>query len=242
MSEVVLLGAAGHAKVIIEIFQETRAFEVVGCLSPQSANAAICGIPILGDDRELDRLLAKGVRRAFVAVGENRRRAALCKRVQEIGFELVNAISSHATVSPSVRLGQGIAVMPGAVLNAETIVSDGSIINTGATVDHDCFIGAYSHIAPGSNLAGSVRVGSGAFLGTGSRVIPNIRIGEWSTVGAGAVVIADVPPRVTAVGVPARIKDRKNEGYKSNEHSSDRDAQDLGLPSLVCGEREEICE
>jgi acetyltransferase EpsM len=36
-------------------------------------------------------------------------------------------------------------------------------------------------------------------------LIEKVKVGEWSIIGAGAVVVQDIPPRVTAVGVPARI-------------------------------------
>lgn len=205
MPEVVLLGAAGHAKVVIEIFRESNEWEVVGCLSPGASGGSVRGVPILGGDGELERIFQRGIVHAFAAIGDNHRRLVVSARLREIGFRLVNAISGRAIVSPSVRLDTGIAVMPGAIINAESVVGAGAIINTGSTVDHDCRLGAYSHIGPGSNLAGGVHVGEGAFLGIGSRVIPNIVIGEWSIVGAGGVVIANLSAHATAVGIPARV-------------------------------------
>jgi UDP-perosamine 4-acetyltransferase len=201
----VLLGAAGHAKVIIEIFQEAQDWEVVGCLSADAPGGSVKGIPILGDDSELEAVLKRGVTHAFAAIGDNRIRSRVCDRLQQAGFRLINAVSHRAIVSPSVRMASGIAIMPGAVINAESDIGAGAIVNTGATIDHDCCVGSFSHIGPGSNLAGGVRVGTGAFLGVGSRVIPNIEIGEWSILGAGSVAIADIPPRVTAVGIPAKV-------------------------------------
>jgi UDP-perosamine 4-acetyltransferase len=205
LPEVLLLGAAGHAKVVIEIFRETSDYRVVGCLSPDAAGRSVTGVPVLGDDDQLETILRRGIVHAFAAIGDNRRRSILCDRLHDIGFRLVNAISTRAIVSPSVRLQEGIAIMPGAIINAESVIGAGAIINTGSTVDHDCNIGAYSHIAPGTNLAGEVTVGAGVFLGIGSRVIPKISIGEWSIVGAGGVVTANLPARVTAIGVPAKV-------------------------------------
>jgi len=57
---------------------------------------------------------------------------------------------------------------------------------------------------PATNLAGNVTVGEGCYFGLNSAVINDLSIGEWSVIGAGAVVVKDIPPRVVAVGVPAR--------------------------------------
>lgn len=208
MERVVIAGAGGHAKVILEILEESGEFEVAGCTN-KVAGGTLPGVPILGDDGILPELAASGIRSAFAAVGDNRVRRDLIRQLRDAGFRLVNAISRHAIVSPRARLGEGVAIMPGAVINAGAQIDDGAIVNTGATVDHDCHIAACAHIAPGVNLAGCVSVGEGALLGVGSRVIPGVSIGPWTLVGAGAVVIGDIPAHVTAVGVPAAIRARR---------------------------------
>lgn len=207
MNQVVIIGASGHAKVIIDILEDAGQVEIVGCTSAEPADAgrALLHYPVLGDDSVLPSLRASGIRRAFVAVGNNRVRSKLLANVAALGFEMISAVSPRAIVSRRAELGSGVAVMPGAVINVCSRIGDGSIVNTGATVDHDCVLGSCVHIAPGTNLAGCVRIGEGAFLGTGCRVIPQIAIGAWAVVGAGAVVIQDVPESVTAVGVPAAV-------------------------------------
>jgi serine O-acetyltransferase len=49
------------------------------------------------------------------------------------------------------------------------------------------------------------KVRSGVLIGAGAKVLGNIEIGANAKIGAGSVVLADVPPGVTAVGVPARV-------------------------------------
>jgi UDP-perosamine 4-acetyltransferase len=205
MEQVVVLGGGGHAKVTIEILQDSGEFIVAGCTLSGSEASFVLDVPVLGDDSQLPRIYASGVRNAFIAVGDNRARMRLTQKVLAVGFKLVNAVSPRAVLSRRVELCAGVAIMAGAVINSCSRLGNGCIINTGATVDHDCKIGDWAHVAPGTNLAGWVTVGEGAFLGIGSRVIPKISIGEWATVGAGAVVIRDLPAAVTAVGVPARI-------------------------------------
>jgi UDP-perosamine 4-acetyltransferase len=201
---VILLGAGGHAKVVIEILQangETVDYCVSGTLGPDTC----AGVSVLEGDEHLPLLRQRGYCRAFVAIGSNASRQRMADVVRRVGFQLINAISPHAVISPSVRLGGGIAVMAGAVINAASVIDDLVIINTGATIDHDCHIGSGAHIGPQCALAGKVTVGEGTFLGTGAKAIPGIQIGRRGTVGAGAVVIRNIPDGAVAVGVPARV-------------------------------------
>jgi acetyltransferase-like isoleucine patch superfamily enzyme len=66
-------------------------------------------------------------------------------------------------------------------------------------------VGDFCNINPGVHLAGNVTVGEGCYIGMGANVIQGINIGPWSIIGTGAAVIRDIPPHVTAVGVPARV-------------------------------------
>ncbi|AND71046.1 hexapeptide transferase [Dyella thiooxydans] len=163
-------------------------------------------MPVLHGDEHIRRLREEeNYQDAFVAIGSNRLREKLAGKAVSQGYRLVNAISPLAVISPSVRLGGGIAIMAGATINADSAIGDLAIINTGATVDHDCRIGRAVHIAPQCGLAGNVTVGDGSMLGIGCKVIPEQSIGNNVVLGAGSVVIASIPDGVTAVGVPARI-------------------------------------
>jgi UDP-perosamine 4-acetyltransferase len=209
MTEIVVVGAGGHAKVCIELLVAMGEL-VAFCVGGTDAAGVCVGVPILAGDLHLARLRGEGYSRVFIAIGNNRLRERLAADAIAMGYELVSAVSPHAVISPSARLGAGVAVMAGCVINAEAEIGDLAIINTGATIDHDCRIGTAAHIAPQSALAGNVVVGRTSFLGIGCNVIPERTIGQRVIIGAGSVVISDIGDDVTAVGVPARIITEKH--------------------------------
>jgi UDP-perosamine 4-acetyltransferase len=201
---VLVLGAGGHAKVVIELLRSSG-HKVLGLLDADTQQRCVLGAWVLGNDEMLKQQEAGEVTRAFVAIGDNHVRAHLGARLKEMGYALVNAISPYASISPSARIGEGVAVMGGAVINAEADIGDFAIVNTGAVVEHDCVLEPACHLGPRVALAGGVKVGAGAFLGVGVSVIPGVVIGSGSIVGAGAAVVSDIPAGVMAWGVPARV-------------------------------------
>lgn len=201
---IIIIGAGGHAKVCIELLR-AMGEEVSFCIGSEGAADLCLDIPVLQGDRHLSMLRQEGYSRIFIAIGSNSLRERLATMAINEGYALVNAISPQAIISPSARLGSGIAIMAGVVINAEATIADLAIINTGATVDHDCQIARAVHLAPQCALAGNVKVGSQSFLGIGSKVIPDIEIGEKVILGAGTVVISNIISDATVVGVPARI-------------------------------------
>jgi UDP-perosamine 4-acetyltransferase len=205
LKKVVIVGAGGHAKVIIDILRASDSFELVGCTDIQ-VDKEVNGLQVIGDDTILPELFHQGVRHAFIAVGDNRLRHRLFYKLLSIGFDFVNAISPHAVIAQSVNMGKGVAVMPGVCINAEAEIGNNVIINTGTTVDHESSIGESSHLAPGCNIAGNAVIGQGVFVGLGAKVIDKMHIGDWSVIGAGAAVIKSIPSHSLAVGVPAIVK------------------------------------
>lgn len=206
---VVILGAGGHARSVIDVLKSQGIYEIAGCVAdvPDEVThvPGLNEISILGNDNILPKLREQGFSNIFVAIGSNKLRAKLYNRVCEMGFCPINAISPYAYISPAVKLGRGVCVMPGAVLAVNSAVGDNTIINTRCSVDHDCHIGNHVHLAPGTTLSGTVQVGEGTQIGTGASVIDGMSIGSWSMVGAGSVVVREIPSSVVAYGVPAHV-------------------------------------
>ena len=215
MDDVIIIGAGGHGKVVLDILLAEEKYRPVGFVDNNLSllDSYVCGLPVLGPINALPRLKRQKIRHAIIAIGDNRQRLAQKELVDRDGVRLVNAVHPTAYVSPQASLGRGVVVAPGAKVVVEAKIGDLAIVNTGAIVDHECDVGEGAHVCPGAVLAGRVRVGRGAFVGIGAQVIQCRSVGEFAVVGAGAAVVNDVPDGATAVGVPAKvIKTASNRG------------------------------
>ena len=207
MDDVIIIGAGGHGKVVLDILVAEGKYRPVGFVdnNPSLMDSYVCGLPVLGPINALPRLRRQRIRHAIVAIGDNRQRLAQRPVVEIEGYSLVNAVHPTAYVSPRASLGRGVVVAPGARVIVDAQVGDLAVINTSAVVEHECDVGEGAHVCPGAVLAGRVRLGRGAFVGVGAQVIQCRNIGDFAVIGAGAAVIHDVPDHATAVGVPARL-------------------------------------
>jgi sugar O-acyltransferase (sialic acid O-acetyltransferase NeuD family) len=206
--DVLIIGAGGHGKVVLDILRASGAHRPVGFLDadPALAGSTVGGLPVMGPIHHLSKLRQQGkARGAIVAIGDNRARRTYAQHVVDEAVELTNAIHPRASISSSALIGRGVVIAAGAIVCAEARIGDSVILNTGCIVDHECEIEEAVHICPAAALAGRVRVEAGAFVGLGAKVIPCMTIGRHATIGAGAVVIRDIPAHATAVGVPAKV-------------------------------------
>jgi len=196
--EIVIVGAGGHAKVVIATIRAAGG-EVVAAYDDDEGRwgSRVLGVTIRGTASEAE---LSGVP-AVIAIGDNRARQTVA---DQIPADWMTVLHPSAIVHPSASIGRGTVVFAGTVIQPEAAVGDHVIVNTAASIDHDCNIGDFVHLGPGARLCGGVTVREGALLGVGAKVAPGVSIGPWATVGAGGVCVTDVAESSTVVGVPAR--------------------------------------
>lgn len=205
--QIIIVGAGGHARSVMDILIENQEYDIVGCLDPvcsvRDCVEYMEDVPIIGDDSAMESYYHQGITNIFIALGDNALRKKVSYQAEQLGYHRINVISRYARISSRASLGSGICVMAGAVINVNCQIGDGCIINTNCSLDHDCRVGDYSHIAPGVAISGTTIVGEGVHIGTNSAVIDGITIGDWSYIGAGAAVVNNIDSHIMAYGVPA---------------------------------------
>lgn len=205
MKEIILLGAGGHAAVILDILKAQIAngekIKIKGLLD-DSGKLEWMGYPILGSTLEANDFNEENTY-FIIAIGSNQMRDKLSQKYSHLKF--FTAIHPSAIIGSQVNIGAGTVVMPNAVINANSQIGQHVIINTGTIVEHDNLIDDYVHLSPNATLCGTVRVKPLTHIGAGATVIQGKMIGMQSMIGAGATVITDIPDQVVAVGTPAKV-------------------------------------
>ncbi|MFQ6048959.1 MAG: acetyltransferase [Phycisphaerae bacterium] len=202
-----IAGAGGHARTLIEAVRSEGIWTVTALTDPQ-VRGEVLGVPVVGGDDHLPELYHRGITAALVgvgSVGQADRRILLFGRLRAIGFTLPTIRHGSATVSPAAQLAAGTMVLAAAVVNGGAVIGSNVIVNTAAVVEHDCRIGDHAHLAPRSVLGGQVVIEPAAHIGLGAVVLDGRRVGREAIVAAGAVVTRDVPDQAVVMGVPARI-------------------------------------
>ena len=189
----ILYGASGHAKVIIDIL-EANGQKIDFIVDDNPALTELLGYEVRRNTGEYDE--------AIISIGS----CEIRKKVVEglnVG-KYATSVHPSAVVSPRATIEEGSVVMQGAIVQSCAKIGKHCIVNTGASVDHDCEIGDYVHVAPHATVLGGVKVGEGSWIGAGAVVKQYITVGKNCMIGAGAVVLHDVPDGATVVGVPGK--------------------------------------
>ena len=208
MQPLVILGAGGHAREILDVVEainhQEPTYEVLGFLDDTGGDQEVLSrraVGVMGPTGSL-RELAGSMYAIGIGAASARRHFDLLATAW--GKEAATLIHPEATVGSDCVLAPGCVLAAGARLSTNVRLGRHTHLNLNSSVSHDCRLGDYVTLSPGSHVSGWSNVGGGVTLGTGAVTKDRIVVGEGSLVGAGAVVVGDVPAFAIAKGVPAR--------------------------------------
>ncbi|MVT08876.1 acetyltransferase [Chitinophaga tropicalis] len=211
MKQIAIYGAGGfgrEVKMLIDQINDVNSkhsqLEFVGFYDDgMEKGHMVNGYPVLGGTIELNSISEDlGI---VVAVGNPKAKKNI------IGNLTNKHIWYPVLIHPSVfigrddvTIGEGSIICAGCLITVNIRIGRHVILNLGCTVGHDTVIGDYSSFMPSVNISGEVNIAECVYGGTGAKIINRSDIGEETTIGMGAIVAKSLPPKCTAVGIPAK--------------------------------------
>lgn len=135
----------------------------------------------------------------------------IAKAVREKGFKLLSRI-----ISGVGQFFTGVDIHPGSTIGRRVFLdhASGIVVGSTAIIGNDVLI--YQGVTLGGvslekNTKRHPTVEDNVVIGSGAKVLGNITIGANSRIGSNSVVVKDVPKDSTAVGIPARVINKKKE-------------------------------
>ena len=191
MDDIILIGAGGHCKSVIDVVEQEGKFNIVGIVDkPEFLNSKCLGYPIIGNDSNLVEF-SKKYKYALITIGQIKSpldRIRLFDLAVKANFVLPSIVSPRAYVSKHTTIGRGVTVMNDALINANTSIGDNCIINSKALIEHDVIIESHCHISTHATINGNVKVEKNCFVGSGSVIRENVKIADNTFIKMGSII------------------------------------------------------
>jgi acetyltransferase EpsM len=198
MKSIIIFGAGGHTKVIIDLIKELNQYAIIG-IYDDNKDGYFEDIPVLG---KIDDNIIKNSDEYIIGIGND----IIRRRIYERFYNLPWAILIHprSIVSKSAIINSGSVVFAGAVIQTGVIIGKQCIINTNCNIDHESIVNNFTSICPGVTICGNVIIGELTFIGANSTIIQGKSIGKNCIVGAGSVIIRNIDNDCKVAGNPGK--------------------------------------
>lgn len=164
MEKVILIGAGGHGRVVIDSALCNPNLEIIGFLDDGNVED-ILGISKLGKISGIEKFKEF---KFHIAIGNNSLRKKLSKK---IGVEnLITIIHPTAYICRDVEVGKGCFIGANVVINSKSRLGNSIIVNTSSIVEHDCILENYSHLSYGVLLGSGVTIKEQVYIDMGEVV------------------------------------------------------------------------
>ena len=218
MKNIVIIGASGHSKVIIDILEKLGIWNIIGYIDSFKKDSSFFGYPILGTENELLNITREfNIVGGLIAIGDNLTRFKMVSKIENIcpKFKFISAIHPNAILGKAVVIGKGSVIMAGAIVNPDSKIGSHSIINTSSIIEHDSNIGDFSTISPNVAMGGNVNIGNFSTIGIGATLKHGITIEDDVIIGAKSLVLNNIKKNNLAYGIPVKIirKRKRSDTY-----------------------------
>jgi sugar O-acyltransferase (sialic acid O-acetyltransferase NeuD family) len=214
MKKVIIVGASGHSKVIIDIFEKNKDYKIISLIDTNKIiGSQIFEYTVEGNHHHIPILLEKHPNcEVFIAIGDNWKRKQMMLKIikNNPNVKFANAIHPSAQIGRNVKIGKGVAIMAGVVINSDSKIGDFTIVNTKSSIDHDCIVYDFSSLAPNATTGSNVQVGELSTISISATIKHFVSVGKNSIIGASSLLMNDCADNVVMYGVPAKeIRKRK---------------------------------
>jgi sugar O-acyltransferase (sialic acid O-acetyltransferase NeuD family) len=205
----IILGAKGLAKELISSLDWDSGARSISFFDNYTSKLELDQIeaefelPVLRNIEELNNKFKRDSE-FIVGVGGATSRIVLYKLAIDVGGTPYTYVSTKALVGINCKIGEGVCIMPFAMVTHSVNVGTATLINKCAILSHDSHVGAFCDIGPGVKILGNSKVEDNCDIGTNAVILPNIKVGFNSQIGAGSIVNKDIPPFSRFAGVPAK--------------------------------------
>jgi len=197
MTEVIIIGAGGHAAEIDEYIMYNKAnsrgenLNVIGFLDDNPDNYARYNFsaPLIGSASH-HKVLKNHY--YILGIAGIKYRRLFVERYLSDGARFSSLIHCGAYVSASAKIGEGSIIGPNSNIGPNVCIGNFTLINSRCSLGHDTIIGDYNFIGPNTCLSGFTEVGHENLFGINCATIPGIKIGNRNKITAGMIIDTNV--------------------------------------------------
>lgn len=203
----IIYGDSSYAEMIAHYFMTDSVYQVVAfCVDKEyKTREEIDALPVIARE-DIEDYFSSANHYIFAAIGYKsvRTHKVLFEKIAQLSFPVASYISSKAIIDASCKIGINCLILPGVILEPDTIIEENCFINSGAIVCHHTCIKAHTILAAGSLIGGHTTIGKSSLIGFNATVAELLQVADETLLGAGSLLLQNTEKHTMYVGTPAK--------------------------------------
>ena len=204
--KLIIYGDSSYAEMIAHYFETDSEYQVVAfCVDREyKTREEIDTLPVIVLE-DIEKHFSPEEHHIFAAIGYKsvRTHKVLFEKIAQLSFPLASYISTKAIVDSSCKIGVNCLILPGVILEPNTIIKENCFINSGAIVCHHTLVRAHCILAAGSLIGGHTTIGESSLIGFNATVAELLHVADETLLGAGSLLLQNTDACTMYVGTPA---------------------------------------
>lgn len=203
-NEIIIIGAGGLAREIVSWKNISgEKLNIVGCVD-DFYDSSVQKDNVLNVIGKIDLQSFKDNQVALCAIADCDRKQSLFEEAKSSNKKFVQYIHTTCLIGERTIVGEGLVLLPYALISCDAEIGDLVFINNGSQIGHDVKIGDFTSIMANVDIGGGAQIGNNVFIGSNAVILPGVKIPDNTRIGAGAVVLRSIKQAATYFGNPAK--------------------------------------
>jgi sugar O-acyltransferase (sialic acid O-acetyltransferase NeuD family) len=219
LEKVIVFGNSFFAEQIYILLTHDSPYEVVAFTVDRKyiKKEILLGLPVVPFET-IDSFFPPSEHKMSVSISfqrVNRLREEKYLQAKAKGYQLINYISSKATLFPNLIVGENCIIMENAIVGPFAEIGNDVIVTSGAIIGHHAVLKDHCFISPGAIILGGVKVEEYCLIGAHATIKEEVNIAKECLIGAGVAITKNTTEKGVYVNPPAKLYPKRSDELRT---------------------------
>lgn len=219
LEKVIVFGNSFFAENIYFLLTHDSPYEVVAFTADRKyiKEATLFGLPVVPFET-IESLFPPSEHKMTLAISFqkiNRLREEKYLQAKAKGYQLINYLSSKATLFPDLAVGDNCIILENAIIGPFVEIGNDVVVASGSIIGHHAVLKDHCFISPGAIILGGVTVEEYCLIGANATIKEEVNVARESLIGSGVSITRNTVEKGVYINPPAELCPKRSDQLRT---------------------------
>jgi sugar O-acyltransferase (sialic acid O-acetyltransferase NeuD family) len=217
--KIVVFGNSVFAEHIYFLLTHDSPYEVVAFTADRKyiSDDKLFGLPVVPFET-IESYFPPSQYKMSIAVSfqrVNRLREEKYNEAKTKGYQLINYLSSRASLFPDLTMGHNCIILENSIIGPFVKIGNDVTVASGAIIGHHTVLQDHCFISPGAVILGGVTVEEYCLIGANATIKEEVRVARECLIGTGVSITKNTQERGVYFNPPAELYPKRSDELRT---------------------------